>query len=233
MFFQSLAPLLANRAVLISASDVGNGRIKLTVTPQAIPPKSGEKDDNPALLTPLELEGTGAELDAEMAQNLGPFVESYKGLKTNLEEVKVIHTETAAIEKAAAAQKAAEAKNKNKGGAKTPSQIAAEKAAEKQAEAEKNRPPSLFGNVADEPGPSAPPSAGNTPPREELDSEDEDELDEDAELVSQANREAEIEADIAEARASEQLGLIVDFPATNNKTLYPQEATIADLARTA
>lgn len=222
MLFTGLAPLLKNRAVLFSVSDLGDGRLRVIVTPQALPLKKGETDENTALLTPLQLDGTAEELDAELPQHLGPFVESHNGLKSNLDEVKVIHAETAAVEKAAAAQKAAEAKNKNKNGAKSAAQQAEEKAAEKKAEAEKNKPPSLFGDT-----PASEPESSDPTPTSSSASvtDDDDETNEDEQVDDDATA-SEIEAEIAEEKAAaEAPTVIAEF---STMTTNDEEETIGD-----
>jgi PRTRC genetic system protein E len=98
--FIELTPILKERVVMITASDIGNGFLRVNVIP-----KSLGTDDNPALTTPLTLTGTPEELDRELAAQLASFSESIVKAGSNLETLKTEHS---------AAVKAVEAENKKK-----------------------------------------------------------------------------------------------------------------------
>ncbi len=98
--FIELTPILKERVVMITASDIGNGFLRVNVIP-----KSLGTDDNPALTTPLTITGTPEELDRELAAQLASFSESIVKAGSNLETLKTEHS---------AAVKAVEAENKKK-----------------------------------------------------------------------------------------------------------------------
>ena len=78
--FIELTPILKERVVMITASDIGNGFLRVNVIP-----KSLGTDDNPALTTPLTITGTPEELDRELAAQLASFSESIVKAGSNLE----------------------------------------------------------------------------------------------------------------------------------------------------
>ncbi len=101
--FQELMPLLAERVVVLTLSRVNEEEMCLNVIPR--PLKSGEKDENSALTTPLSLTGTPQELDQELPRQLMEFVSSHLELASTLQ--------TAKAEMAAAAKTAKESVKKS------------------------------------------------------------------------------------------------------------------------
>jgi PRTRC genetic system protein E len=100
--FTELMPLLKQRAVIMTLSDVGEGLLRINIIPRKI---EGGSDENAALTGPLCVTGTPDELDRELPSQLASFTESILKTATNLEEVKTQH---------AAAVKALEAENRKK-----------------------------------------------------------------------------------------------------------------------
>jgi len=98
--FIELTPILKERMVMITASDIGNGFLRVNVIPKAL-----GTDDSPALTAPLTITGTAAELDRDLAAQLASFSESILQAGSNLETLKTEHS---------AAVKAVEAENKKK-----------------------------------------------------------------------------------------------------------------------
>ena len=100
--FTELMPLLKQRSVMITISDVGDGLLRVNVIPHKI---EGGSDENTALTSPLSITGSPDELDRELPGQLSSFTESILRTATNLEELKAQHT---------AAVKALEAENKKR-----------------------------------------------------------------------------------------------------------------------
>ena len=100
--FTELMPLLKQRAVMITISDLGEGLLRVNIIPRRI---EGSSEDNAALTTPLSITGKPEELDRELPGQLTSFTESIAKTGSNLEELKTQH---------AAAIKALEAENKKK-----------------------------------------------------------------------------------------------------------------------
>jgi PRTRC genetic system protein E len=100
--FTELMPLLKQRAVMITISDVGDGLLRINLIPRKI---EGGSDENTALISPLSITGNPDELDRELPAQLSAFTESVLKTSTNLQELKAQH---------AAAVKALEAENKKK-----------------------------------------------------------------------------------------------------------------------
>ena len=100
--FTELMPLLKQRAVMITISDVGEGLLTVNIIPRKI---EGGSEDNAALTTPLSITGKAEELDRELPGQLTSFTESIAKTGSNLEELKTQHS---------AAVKAMEAENKKK-----------------------------------------------------------------------------------------------------------------------
>ncbi len=100
--FTELMPLLKQRAVMITISDIGEGLLRINFIPRKI---EGASDENLALTTPLSITGRPEELDRELPGQLASFTESILKTGTNLEELKVQH---------AAAVKALEAENRKR-----------------------------------------------------------------------------------------------------------------------
>ena len=102
--FTELMPLLRQRAVMITISDVGQGLLRVNIIPRKLV-VDGSSDENTALTTPLSITGKAEELDRELPDQLSTFTESIAKTGSNLEELKTQH---------AAAVKALEAENKKK-----------------------------------------------------------------------------------------------------------------------
>ena len=100
--FTELMPLLKQRAVMMTISDVGEGLLRINIIPRKI---EGGSDENTALTSPLCITGSPAELDRELPTQLASFTESILKTTTNLEEVRTQHT---------AAVKALEAENRKR-----------------------------------------------------------------------------------------------------------------------
>ena len=98
--FKELAPLLRQRAVLLTLTHLEDEQIRVNVIPQKI--KDGE---NAALTMPLSVTGTGEELDRDLPSTLVNFVGAHLGLKNTLDRVK---------EEMDAAAKAAQAEARSK-----------------------------------------------------------------------------------------------------------------------
>jgi PRTRC genetic system protein E len=82
-FFTQLAPLLAQRAVLITVSKLEEGsQLHVNICPRQL--KDGE---NQALTTPLCITGSPEELDTQLAPQVANFVASYVGFNTNLASI--------------------------------------------------------------------------------------------------------------------------------------------------
>ncbi len=120
-FFTQLAPLLAQRAVLITVSKLDEGsQLQVNICPRQL--KDGE---NQALTTPLCITGTAEELDSQLASQVGNFVASQAVFSTNLTS---IQAELAEAEKNAREEAKKHQKTVGNGG--------------KKAEAAKPEPPS-------------------------------------------------------------------------------------------
>lgn len=100
--FTELMPLLKQRVVIITISDVGEGLLRVNVIPRKL---EGSADENGALTAPLSITGKADELDRELPGQLTSFTESVTKTGSNLDELKTQH---------AAAVKAVEAENKKK-----------------------------------------------------------------------------------------------------------------------
>jgi PRTRC genetic system protein E len=100
--FTELMPLLRQRAVMITISDVGQGLLRVNIIPRKLV-VDGSSDENTALTTPLPITGKAEELDRELPGQLATFTESIARTGSNLDELKTQH---------AAAVKALEAENK-------------------------------------------------------------------------------------------------------------------------
>jgi PRTRC genetic system protein E len=99
--FAELMPLLADRTVVLTLAKTGDTQLAVSV----IPKRSGEKDENSALCTPLTLTGTPDELDHELAGVLRDYVDTLGKFRHSLADVKTATEE---------AVKTAEAEGKKK-----------------------------------------------------------------------------------------------------------------------
>ena len=100
--FKELAPVLRDRAVLLTVTLVEADQIRVNIVPKKL--KDG---DNDALTTPLSVTGTAEDLDAELSSTIVGFVGSHLQMKNTLEKAKA---EMDAASKAALAEARAKAK---------------------------------------------------------------------------------------------------------------------------
>jgi PRTRC genetic system protein E len=168
--FKELAPLLAKRTLILTASAVGEERIRVTITPRPT-----GKDDTKELAQPFTVEGTVEELDTELPDAIINFAAAHMTLEKSLADVKAGMEATLKEVKDEAAKKVAEAKKTNKVGNKTATTTKPAPEVKKAPE-----PPSLFDVDAPGTGTSAAaPAAAPTPIATEPDEVDEDEEEED------------------------------------------------------
>ena len=100
--FKELAPILRDRAVLLTVTLVDADQIRVNIVPKKL--KDG---DNDALTTPLSVTGTAEDLDAELSTTIISFVGSHLQMKNTLDKAKA---EMDAASKAAQAEARAKAK---------------------------------------------------------------------------------------------------------------------------
>ena len=104
--FKELAPVLRDRAVLLTVTLVDADQIRVNIVPKKL--KDGDHD---ALTTPLSVTGTAEELDAELSSTIVGFVGSHLQMKNALEKAKA---EMDAATKAAQAEARAKSKTTTK-----------------------------------------------------------------------------------------------------------------------
>ena len=104
--FKELAPVLRDRAVLLTVTLVDSDQIRVNIVPKKL--KDG---DNDALTTPLSVTGTAEELDAELSSTIVGFVGSHLQMKSTLEKAQA---EMDAASKAAQAEARAKSKTMGK-----------------------------------------------------------------------------------------------------------------------
>lgn len=125
--FRELAPLLRQRAVLLTVTHLEEDQIRVNVLPKQV-----GTSENTALTIPFSVTGTAEELDEQLPQAFVQFVGKHLELKNTLEAAK-------AEMDAAAKQAKEEAKSKTKTTAKKPEPVPAKPEPPKHAAA-----PSLF-----------------------------------------------------------------------------------------
>ena len=113
--FQGLAPLLANRTVIMTVSAGDKGMLTLTVIPKKVTP-----DESDALTASLWMSATAEELDRTLPDQLRDYCEAHAKAESNIQRVK---EGLAAAEKAE--RDAADERRAKKAKAKTPSTPAA------------------------------------------------------------------------------------------------------------
>lgn len=114
--FTELVPLLKQRVVMITVSDVGDGVLRVNVIPRKL---DADSDQSQALTMPLSITGSAEELDRELPGQLASFTESVVRTGSNLEELR---TQDAAAVKAVDAENRKKLDERKKGsGAKTAS----------------------------------------------------------------------------------------------------------------
>jgi PRTRC genetic system protein E len=152
--FKELAPVLRDRAVLLTVTLVEVDQIRVNIVPKKL--KDG---DNDALTIPLSVTGTAEELDAELSTTIVGFVGSHLHMKNTLDKAKA---EMDAASKAAQAEARAKSKTATRSvPAKTevPQNAPSAKSAEP-AKPAPQKPASLF----DMPTPAATPTAAPAEP---------------------------------------------------------------------
>jgi len=193
--FKELAPLLAKRTLILTASALGEERIRVTITPRPT-----GKDDAKELAQPFTVEGTVEELDTELPDAIINFAAAHMTLEKSLADVKAGMEASLKEVKDEAAKKVAEAKKTNKVGNKTATTTKPAPEVKKAPE-----PPSLFDVGA--PGTETPAAAPDTAPTPIATTADEpDEVDEDEEE----------EDDDAEAPETEASGIAAAASSSNS-----------------
>lgn len=92
--FQGLLPMLANRVVILTVADAGNGFLSLSVIPKKL-----ADDESDALTTPLSITASADELDRDLPRQLREFTGVHAAAASNLAQIK---QELEAAQKAAA-----------------------------------------------------------------------------------------------------------------------------------
>ncbi len=114
--FQGLAPLLANRTVIMTVSAAANGLLTLNVIPKKV-----NDDESDALTTSLCITASAEELDRDLAAQLREYTVAHAKAASNIQQVKA---DLAAAEKAerdaADERRAKKAKAKSSTPAPTP-----------------------------------------------------------------------------------------------------------------
>jgi PRTRC genetic system protein E len=101
--FKELAPVLRDRAVLLTVTLLDEDQIRVNIVPKKL--KDG---DNDVLTTPLSVTGTAEDLDAELSKNIVGFVGAHLQMRNTLEKAKA---EMDAASKAAQADARAKSKS--------------------------------------------------------------------------------------------------------------------------
>ena len=141
--FKELVPILRNRAVLMTATALGDDQIRVNVVPKKM--KDG---DNDALTTPLSVTGTAEELDTQLAAILVGYVASHLQMKNALEKAK---SEMDAATKTAQAEARAKSKTPT---SKTPVKVEPAQAAAVAQSSEPAKPvPAKTASLFDVPAP--------------------------------------------------------------------------------
>jgi PRTRC genetic system protein E len=100
--FAQLKPLLKQRVVTITVSDIGDDLLRVNIIPRKA---DKDSDENAALTTPLSVTGKAEELDRDLAGQITSFTESVLKTGSNLEQICAEH---------AAAVRAVESENRKK-----------------------------------------------------------------------------------------------------------------------
>lgn len=147
--FSQLLPLLGQRAVLITVSQIDDGdRLQVNICPRQL--KEGE---NHALTTPLSVTGSAAELDTDLVSQVSTFVASHVGLHSTLT---AIEKELAEAEKNAREEAKKKQKTVGNGGKKTPDLPAKAQETEAKSEAIAAQTMSLFDETPPTEAPESP-----------------------------------------------------------------------------
>jgi PRTRC genetic system protein E len=106
--FTELAPLLANRTLLLTVSAAPNGAIRVNVIPKC---RNENDAAEKALATPLSVTGTAAELDRDFPTQLTSYAQSILETDSTLNQIREAH-KAAVKELEAENKKALDAKRK-------------------------------------------------------------------------------------------------------------------------
>ena len=131
--FRELSPLLTKRSLVLTLASVGDDRVRVTITP-----RPAGKEDAKELAQPFAVEGTAAELNAELSQLLVSYTAELLTLARSLEQVRANMEAALKEAKDEAAKKIGEAKKGSKQSLTRPAP------AETKAEVKKPATPSLF-----------------------------------------------------------------------------------------
>jgi PRTRC genetic system protein E len=171
--FKELAPYLRQRAVLLTVTHIEDDQIRVNVIPQKL--KDGE---NAALTTPLTITGTADELDRDLPATLVNFVSAHMQLRNTLDRAK---EEMDAAAKTAQAEARSKAKTTAKKDPPKP-QTATPTDMPKPTQLVKEQPPTTS-SLFDMPASPVTTEAESDEEEEILrEIEEEDQVDEDAEL---------------------------------------------------
>jgi PRTRC genetic system protein E len=103
--FRELSPLLTRRSLVLTVSSIGEGRIRLTITPRPT-----DKDESREVIQPFAVEGTAEELDTDLAKALVDYTAEHLTLARSLEQVKANMEAALKEAKEEAAKQVADAK---------------------------------------------------------------------------------------------------------------------------
>jgi PRTRC genetic system protein E len=106
--FTELAPLLADRTLLLTLSAVAGGAIRVNVIPKC---RNENDAAEKALATPLSVTGTGADLDRDFPAQLTGYAQSILETDSTLNQIRETH-KAAVKELEAENKKALDAKRK-------------------------------------------------------------------------------------------------------------------------
>ena len=159
--FKELAPVLRQRAVLVTITYLEEDQIRVNVIPQKI--KDGE---NAALTTPLTVTGTAEELDRDLPATLVNFVGAHLELKNNLDRAR---QEMDAAVKATQAE--ARSKSKSAGTRPTPKTEVAKPAETAKPAPQPTLEPTRAASLFDTPAPAEVPAPNSEEEEEAIQSE--------------------------------------------------------------
>lgn len=107
--FREFTPLLAKRSLVLTVASVGDGRIRVTITPRPT-----GKDESKELIQPFVVEGTADELDNGLPTAIVGYTGEHLTLERSLEQVKANMDAALKEVKDDAAKKMADARKSNK-----------------------------------------------------------------------------------------------------------------------
>lgn len=109
--FKELAPLLADRSLVLIISKASDDQITVNLIPKST---KDDKEQDKALLTPLAITATAEELDSDLADAITEYTTSYKTVAEQVAATKAAMKATADAAEAKRKEDAAAAKNKGK-----------------------------------------------------------------------------------------------------------------------